>query len=147
MKVILLQDVPKIGRKYDVKTIADGYARNFLLPRGLARVATAESEAQYAQARERHAVESRLNEELLKKNISGLEGQTITIKEKANKKGNLFAGINNRKIVEIIQKEHKVIIPSEIIELSEPIKSLGEYSITLKFGNISASITLNVANE
>jgi large subunit ribosomal protein L9 len=147
MKVILLQDIPKIGRKYDIKNIADGYARNFLLPRRLARLASAQSEQQVAKAHERHIQESELTEELLNKNIASLKGHSVIIKEKANEKGSLFAGIGAERIAEAVRMELKLNIPPETIELAEPIKSVGEHTVAVRTGSVKADFVVNIARE
>jgi large subunit ribosomal protein L9 len=147
MKVILLQDIPKIGRKYDVKDVADGYVRNFLLPRGMIRVSTANSETELARSRERQAGESKLNEELLKNEIAALKGQTVAMAAKASKKGSLFAGIGAERVAGAVKSALKIAIPANAIQLAEPIKSLGHHSITVTHGNTKADFVLNVINE
>ena len=144
MKVILTQDVPKIGRKYDIKNIADGYARNFLLPRRMALVATPEAESRIEEQRKRYAQEGQLNQELARKNIESVNGRKITIKEKANNKGNLFAGLNSERVSEAIKAELKISIPSEMIVLADPIKTIGEHSLTIKSGDAKAKFVISV---
>ena len=131
MKVILLTDVRGLGRKYDIKNVADGYAANFLLPKKLAEGATREAvEALQGKKSEIEAEKKSRNEELLKI-LNELEGKTLTLKSKANDEGNLFAGIHEGAISDAIKKEFKLEIPKGLITLSQPIKKTGEYEITV----------------
>lgn len=132
MQVILLQDVPKMGRKYDIKNVSSGYARNFLFPRGLAELATPDkvklAEIIEKQAEQKRAVQSNI----LDKNIDSLEGLIIEIKEKANEKGHLFAGIHKKEISKILREKKHLDVPIEFIELDEPIKETGKHKIKVK---------------
>lgn len=132
MKIILLQDVPKTGRKYDIKNVSSGYARNFLFPRGLAELATFDkiksAEIIEKQAEQKRAVQSNI----LDKNIDSLEGLIIEIKEKANEKGHLFAGIHKKEISKILREKKHLDVPIELIELDEPIKETGKHKIKVK---------------
>ena len=87
MKVIFLQDVPRVGKKYDIKEVNDGYAMNFLLPRKLAERATAKAVAQLEMHKKEIVVEREVQEELLMKNLEEIKNKTIVIKAKADEKG------------------------------------------------------------
>lgn len=132
MKIILLQDVPKTGRKYDIKNVSSGYARNFLFPRGLAELATPDK-IKSAETRKKQAEqEKEVQSDILDKNIDSLEGLIIEIKEKANEKGHLFAGINKKEISKILKEKSHLDVPVELIELDEPIKEIGKHKIKVK---------------
>ena len=90
MQVLLLGDVSGIGRKHEVKTVAEGYARNFLIPRGLATEAGAGKVAQVEKARAASADVMRAQSDLLLKNLQSLAGTTLIIEAKANEQGHLF---------------------------------------------------------
>ena len=142
MKIILTKDVADIGRRYETKNIADGYALNFLIPRGLAVAATPEAVKKIAVIREREEGEKRIQEELLLKNVSALDGATITIAEKATPKGSLFAGVHKAEIIPEIEKQTRLQISPEFIVLDKPIKEIGDHTIEVKVKNKSVKFKL-----
>lgn len=132
MKVILLQDVPNVGKKYDVKNVSDGYARNFLFPRNLAKIATTKAIQTVEHEKKRWQQHKEVQQNILDKNISDLEGLKISIAKKANEKGHLFAAISPKEISNALKKEKHLEIPAELIELEKPIKEKGEHKIKVK---------------
>lgn len=135
MKVILLQEVPKIGHKHEVKTVADGFGRNFLLARGLAMVATAENLKKLQVIQARQAGENKLREELLQNSLSDLKGVTIKLAVKASPEGHLFAGIHQIEIAAALKKQTQLDLDPTLIQLDKPIKQVGEYDIPIKVGD------------
>lgn len=132
MKVILLQDVPNLGNKYDVKNVSDGYARNFLLPRKLGGIAT-EKKVKEVETKKKQAEQLReIEQDILRKNIEELNGVKISVEEKASEKGHLFAGIHEGEISKILKEQKHIDIPAELITLEEPIKETGEHKIKVK---------------
>lgn len=132
MKVILLQDVPKLGNKYDVKNVSDGYARNFLFPRKLGEIAT-EKKIKEIETKKKQGEQIReIDKDILEKNIGELDGVKISIEEKANEKGHLFAGIHKEEISKILKEQKHIDIPIELIDLEHPIKETGEHKIPVK---------------
>lgn len=129
MKIILLQDVVNVGKKYEVKNVSDGFARNFLIPRILAKMTTAQTIQEIELTKKHGLKEKEIQQNLLEKNIESLQDLKISIKEKANEKGNLFASIDAKDISKILKKEHHFEIPAEMIELEKPIKQIGEHKI------------------
>lgn len=126
MKVILLQDVPKTGKKNDVKDVAAGFAQNFLLPRKLAAVATKEA---IAKAEERLVAETealKLQKELLEKNIKSLVGSKVVLTGKANDEGHLYAKIHKDEVMLAIKNNLNLDVPESAIEMEKPIDKLGE---------------------
>ncbi|MEK7576038.1 MAG: 50S ribosomal protein L9 [Patescibacteria group bacterium] len=132
MRIILLQDVPKIGRKYDIKDVSSGYARNFLFPRGLAELATSDKIKLSETKRKQTEQEMAIQDNILGKNINILEGLTIEVKEKSNEKGHLFAGIHKKEISKILREKNHIDIPAELIEIGKPIKEIGKHKIKVK---------------
>ncbi len=132
MKVILLKDVQHVGRKNEVKEVAEGYAINFLFPRGLAKVGTPkgikDAEGQMAQIE----ADRKVKEELLAKNIEDLSKVTIEFKEKVNEKGHLFAGISKEMLAEKLKAQTRLNITPEFIQLEHPIKEMGEHVVEVK---------------
>ena len=134
MKVILLQDVEKIGKKYETKEMADGYAKNFLLPKKLAKIATPELEEWVKLQKE---ILNNKEEEDLKKSqdvTSAIDGQEIIIEMKVGPENQLFESINAQKISEKI-KEMGFDIKKNQLDLAEPIKEVGEYPVKIKFSH------------
>ncbi len=144
MKIILLKDVPKVGKKYETKEVPDGYGRNFLLKRGLAEVATAGAIKRVEEIKKTAAVEKKIQEDLLMKNLEDLNGITITLKEKANEEGHLFAGIHKEEIISEIKKETRLDIIPEYIDLDKPIKKIGEFDIGISVNGKKAKFKLIV---
>lgn len=129
MRVIFLKDVPRVGKKYEVKNVADGYVKNFLMPKGLVQIATDSAVARILMQKKTDEVERKVHEDLLTKNIGELGGVIIKIKEKANEKGHLFAGIHKAELVGALKKQTKIDLDPEAIVLEKPIRETGEFDI------------------
>lgn len=137
MKVILLENIPKIGQKGDVKDLKEGFVRNSLLPSRKVRIAT-KSDLNNLIIKERKKEEYE-NAELrrIKKIFDDLKDKIIEINENKNEKGHLFAKINKKEIVQAVYKQHRITINENWFNL-EPIKEIGEYSIELCYKKISS---------
>ncbi len=142
MKVILLQDVPKIGKKYEVKNVNDGYANNFLIPKKLAELATDKGVARIALIKETARMEKEIQENLLVKNFKDIEGKEVHMSEQANDKGSLFKSIHEANIVEAMNKEHDIQINASMIKLAKPIKDTGIHEIKVSSGGKNATFLL-----
>ena len=138
MKIILLKDIPKVGRRYDIKNVSDGYALNLLIPRGLAQIATPQAEKSIEAMKAKDLVERKVQGELLLKNLEVIKTLTLNIREKANEKGHLFAGITKERLVEEIIKSARLNIDAESIKLEKPIKEVGEYKVAVEVMGKSA---------
>lgn len=132
MKIILLQDVPKVGRKYEVKNVSDGYARNFLLVKNLAKIATSKAIKAVESEKKQVEEEKKTQEDILQKNLEGLKDLKIVFDGKNNEKGHLFAGIHGQDISKILKEQSHLDIPAELIQLEKPIKEIGQYKIKVK---------------
>ncbi len=144
MKIILLKDVAKVGRKYDVKDVAEGFALNMLIPRGLAQVATKDAISKAETFKANDLTNRKIQEELLLKNLEIIKNLTINLKEKANDKGHLFAGITKEKLVEEVLKATRLQLDSEAIRLIKPIKETGEHNIIVEALGKKAEFILNI---
>lgn len=144
MKVILLKDVTNIGKKYDIKDISSGHAQNFLIPNGLAIIATPQAIKRAQVEIAKIEGERKVMQDLIAKNIKDLDEATIRISSKANDKGHLFAGIHKDELVAEIKKQTELDLAPEFIELEHPIKQLGEYTVAVKKGNHSAKLKVIV---
>lgn len=147
MRVILLKDVEKIGKKFEVKEVKDGYARNFLIPQGLAKLATEEAIIWLETQKE---IETKKAEEDLKKSqeiASAVDDQEVIIQVKVGDQDQLFESINSQKLSEKL-KEAGFNIKKSQIELPDPIKELGEFPVKIKFEhNLEVEIRVIVTKE
>lgn len=144
MKVILLQDVPKIGKKHEVKDVAEGYATNMLIPKKLAEHATAGAIKKAEAARAALALKAKAMEEALMKQFKKVEGVAITLKGKASEKGHLFAAIHNDTIAKAIGESIGMEFPVSSLHIPEPIKSVGEHEIEIKIQDKSTKVKVVV---
>lgn len=144
MKIILLKDVAKLGRKYDTKTVSDGHAINLLIPQGLAIAATPDAIKRVENLKAAAEGERKVQEELLVKNIEGLKTATITIVGKANEKGHLFAGLHKEAIAAEIEKQTRLQVDPSFIQLEHPLKTIGEHVIEVSAGGKNAKLKVVV---
>ena len=141
MKVIL-KDTGK------VQEVPDGYARNYLIPKGLAVVATTEELNKIEVALEKRSEEEEKKRAEVMFSAKKIEGKIITLSEKAGEYGKLFGGVTTKEIAEAIHLQQKFIIDKHNIELKTPIKLLGSYEMKVNFGmGVSAKFTLVVSSS
>ena len=132
MKVILLADVKGTGKKEQIVNVSDGYARNFLLPRKLAREATAEAMNAVSRA----------------KAAEGLRGKTIRLTARAGETGRLYGSITGQEVADALEKQYHVTVDKRKIELSEAIRATGEYGASVwLYAGISAPMRVIVEAE
>ena len=147
MKIIFLQDVEKAGKKYEIKDVAAGYARNFLIPKGFAKLAD-EKIIKWAEMQKE--ISSQKTEKELEKtqNIaSSIERLELVIPVKIGKEGQLFESVNAQKIVEKLKESGFDINKKQII-LNKPIGEIGEFPVKIKFEhNLEAEISIIVTEE
>ena len=144
MRVIFLKDVPRVGQKHEIKDVSDGYARNFLFPRMLAEFATPEAIRELETKKKQHGEETTVHDSLVVEAIHKLSGKILTIREKANDQGHLFAGVHQKEIAEAAKNSFHLSIPIECIKLAVAIRAIGSYDIPLKFKNTQAKFCLVV---
>ena len=145
MKVILLQDVKAQGKKGQMITVSDGYARNFLLPRKLAVEATVDavnSKKNADEAAAFHAAEEKKAALALKE---ALNDKPVKIKAKAGSGGRLFGSVTTKEVSEALKAQYNIDLPKTRLELSEPIKSFGTYQVKAKlYTEIQGVVTVKV---
>jgi len=147
MKVILLEDVKNIGKKYEVKEVKPGYARNFLIPNNLAKVATKKNVMWLETQKETLEKQAEEDLKIVQKLASELDGIEVIIPVKIGPEGQLFESINNIKISERL-KEMGFTIKKSQIDLQEPIKKLGEFPLKINLDhNLETEITVMVVAE
>ncbi|OWK27038.1 MAG: 50S ribosomal protein L9 [Parcubacteria group bacterium GW2011_GWA2_38_13b] len=134
MKIILLQDVVNLGIKYDVKDVADGYARNFLFPKSLAKLATKSDLSNIEKMREMERGKQRKELAEIQNVAKKLEGQKIEIAMKISEDGTFYGSITSANIVSALKKKGFDVKKEQIV-LKKPIKEAGVYDVTIKFSN------------
>ena len=147
MKIILLQDIPKIGRKGDIKDVNDGYARNFLLPKNLAGLATPEIVKNTQIKKLKTGINLEKQKQSVKTTLEKIKGQKIIIEEKADEGGRLFAGVNKNRIKkELADKFGQTAkfgqIEEKDLKFDAPIKQTGEYKISVEREGLKAEFIL-----
>lgn len=144
MKVVLLKDVPGVGRKYDVKNVSDGYALNLLIPKRLAEIGTASSIGRAERMKSQNLTSQKIQEDLLLKNLASLNGVVVEISGKANDKGHLFASIHAETIVKELKAQKGIVVLPEFLVLEKPVKEIGEHEIPVKVQDKTGKFTLVV---
>lgn len=144
MQVVLLKDVAGVGGAGETKRVSDGYALNFLIPRKLAEMGTAQAIRRAEQARARKESEKEVKLDLLMKNLGDLEGAVVKMSANANDKGHLFAALHPSEIAAAVKAETRLDIPPECIVLEKPVKETGEHIVKVKTHGRETSFTLIV---
>lgn len=143
MKVILLQDVAKLGRRYDVVEVANGRALNMLIPQGMAEAATDANLKKIKAAADKVQAERKEADEAFAKALEVLEGESVSVKVKANEKGHLFEALKEASVAEVLAGKGVTVEETQVL-IAEPIKEVGEYEIALSNGGERHSVTLVV---
>ena len=144
MKVILTQDVKGSGKKGEMINAADGYARNFLLPKGLAIEANNQAigELKAKEASKQHKIQ--VEKEAAMASAKQLEGKKVIVKAKAGSNGKLFGSVTTKEIADAIAAQYKVTVDKKKISVNE-IKAFGSYTAEVKlYTGISAKVTVEV---
>ena len=132
MRIVLRDDVDNLGKKGDLVDVADGYARNYLVPRGLALKATSGNQKQAdAMRRNREARETR-DREAAQALAAQFEGRTITVKARAGGEGRLFGSVTAIDVAEAVQKQTGAELDRRKIALDEPLKELGPVDLEVR---------------
>lgn len=144
MKVVFLQDVPNVAQAGEVKEVADGYGRNFLIPRKLAALASPQAMSQVVTTSKAQAS---TNEELV--DLAGqLDGKEVSLKAHAGAKERLYGSITSADIAAELESATGLVVDKRKIELDKPIHQLGSYEITIKLGkDITPKIMVSVIEE
>ena len=148
MKVILKQDVKGLGKKDEMHEVSDGYARNFLLPKGLAVEANAANINEMNTKKE--AEKARKQKELAKaKELAKEIGSiTVVIKAKAGENGKLFGSITSKEIADKLKSDHNIEVDKRKIQLPDALKSLGTFELDVKlYPEVSAKLKVKIEQE
>lgn len=148
MKVILQQDVRGQGKKGQLVDVSDGYARNFLLPRKLAVIATAENMNTMKQQEKARKAQEAAEKAEAQATAKKLEGLMVKISAKAGEGGRLFGAVTAKEVSEALAAQHGVNVVKTKLVLEEPIKSCGSYQIKAKLGyEITGTVNVLVTEE
>ena len=147
MKIILLKDVKNVGKKGDVVEASDGYARNFLFPRKLAQVATAENLHIVNQKKENERRAKLEETEAAQKTADRMRNQELIIKTKVGENGRLFGAITNKDVTELINKKFDTDFDKKKV-LMNTIKLVGSYDVEVKiYPEISTKLKVTVQED
>jgi len=144
MKVVLTQDVAKIGRRFEVVNVPDGYALNKLIPQKQALPATIANVKRVESMVKRHAEDVAGEVEALTEAARKLKDRVVSVKVEANAEGKMFQALKPAVIVAAAAAEAEVILKPSWIHTPTPIKSIGEHTILLSLGDTQAEFTINV---
>ncbi|MEK7585258.1 MAG: 50S ribosomal protein L9 [Patescibacteria group bacterium] len=144
MKVILLKDVAKIGKRYEVKEISSGHARNFLIPNGLALLASETNLNKLKSLKSEHDSKLAKSKGEVVAMVKALAGATITIQGKANEQGHLFRGVDSAALSAAVKGEKGLDLPAEWLELERPLKAVGDYEINFAHGEVKGEFKVRI---
>ncbi|WP_138494338.1 50S ribosomal protein L9 [Paenibacillus pinistramenti] len=148
MKVIFLKDMKGQGKKGEIKEVSEGYAQNFLLPRGIVKPATdgnVKSQEMQSQSEQKRKAQEKEEAIALGKK---LEETTVNLKAKAGEGGRLFGAITSKQVAEALEKEHGIKIDKRKIEMHDPIRTLGVTQVPVKLHpDVKSAMKVHVVEE
>jgi len=144
MKVILLQDVPNVGNKFEVAEVADGYAMNSLIPQSLAELATPDKLSQLETRRAKQQQEQQEADQQLKQGLEKIEGLVLTVEKKVSDKGHLFDSVGADDVVGLLKDQTGLSLESRHLDIRQPIKEVGEHPVVVTIGSEKAKFVLSI---
>ena len=148
MKVVFLADVKGQGKKDQIKEVSDGYARNFLLPKGLAAVADAKvmNEIKNREASKQHKIDvERAEAKAIADKLSKI---TVKIAAQAGADGKLYGSVTSKDIAESLEKQFGIVIDKRKLALPDPIRSYGVYALDVKlYTDVSGKVNVSVSDK
>lgn len=148
MKLILLENIKGVGKKDEIINANDGYARNFLIPKGKAIEANAGNLAKLKSKQDSNEHKRLLEKAEAEKIKAQIEKFTLVISVKAGENGKIFGGVTAKEISEELKKKHKIEIDKKKIDLKETIKTLGIFNVNAKlFEGVQGNIKVQVTSE
>jgi large subunit ribosomal protein L9 len=148
MEVILVKNVKGLGNEGEVVNVADGYARNYLLPRGLALQATKANLRALKERRETRETKVRKELAAAEKIAKQLERSKVTIRRKAGEGGRLFGSVTSKDVADAIEEALGIEVDKRRIDLIEPIKAVGSYTVSMKLhSEVSTTIDIEVESQ
>ena len=148
MKVILKSDIKGVGKKDEVINASDGYARNFLFPKGLAVEANNDNMSKLKAKQNSLKFQKDQEKEEALKIADKLSKISLKIRVKSGENGKIFGGVSSKEIAQELEKEHKIIVDKKKIDLKETIKTLGVRTIEIKlFEGVTGKLKIDVISE
>lgn len=145
MKIVLRDDVENLGRKGDVVDVADGYARNYLVPRGLAMKASKGVVAQAESMRRNRAARDSREREAAEATAGAISSIRLEIPARAGEGGKLFGSVTSADVVEALQAQHGIEVDRRKVGLDEPVKEIGEIEVVVTLHpDVAATLTVAV---
>lgn len=133
MEIILLKDVDKVGDKYDIVSVKDGYGRNYLIPQGLALIANNANRKQLDDYKAKEAEKEAARKGEFEEMAAKMDGKTLKIGAKAGQSGKIFGSVTTIQLVAALKEQFDIEIERRKIELPEEVKLLGEYVAKINF--------------
>ena len=148
MKVILKQDVNKIGKKGELLEVADGYGRNFLIARGLAEEATEGRIRELQQMQKTQKIKDDKKLKIAEEAKKKLGGKVVRIKVNTGEGGKLFGSVTNAQIADVLKAQYGIQVDKKDLKMDETVKQTGEFSFKVKlYTGVEAGMTLKVESE
>ncbi len=148
MKVILLKDIERLGDKYDVISVKDGYGRNYLIPQKMAVIANKTNTNKLKSLKDAEEVKKMKMLEEFKKNAELIEGKVFTIGAKAGTTEKIFGSVTNVQLANKIKEDLGIDLDRKIIEIEEEVKTLGEHKAKVNLHReVVATMTFEVVKE
>ena len=145
MKVLFKKDVPDVAKAGQVKDVADGYARNFLIPRGLAIAATAGTLKQVADLQAVAARHAAQEEEAARDLKQRLEAEPVVIEAKAGSQGRLYGSVTTTDVANAIQRQIGAAVDRRDLEIADPVRQVGSYQVAARLHHgVTATVTIEV---
>lgn len=148
MEIILLQEIEKVGYKHDVVKVKNGYARNFLIPQGMAVIANGQNMKKLDSLKEKEAQAELAKLDIYKDMATKLEGQTLKIAVKAGTSGKIFGSVNNTQVINAIKEAFDLDVERRKVQLPEDIKEIGTYPAVINLHNeVKANVNLELVQD
>ncbi|MBP9773952.1 MAG: 50S ribosomal protein L9 [Candidatus Peribacteraceae bacterium] len=147
MEILLLSDLPGIGKKNDLIIVGNGYALNHLLPARKAIVVTPNVRRRYAEQIKKRALERELEKTAQSSSLKVLAGKSLQFMQKASKAGKLYAAISEKMIADNLKNQFGINLAPEQIKVKEPIKNIGVYTISLQIGDQTTPVSVEVKSD
>ncbi len=143
-----MTDIPKLGKKGDLIDVAEGYGRNYLVPRKMAEEATREKLEEWNQRQRTKEVRARREEEEARNHRALLQGKQVVLRATAGEKGKLFGSVTAAQVAESIQERYKMPVDKKDIKLPSPVKELGSYNFSVRlYQGVEAEMILQVEDD
>jgi large subunit ribosomal protein L9 len=148
LKVMLTKDVENIGRAGEIKDVADGFGRNYLIPRKLAVLAGRGAEGEARRIKDAAARRESKEQEAARELAEEIDNKTVVVRLKVGAEDKVFGAITSEDIAKAIQQQHQVEVDRRRIELKEPLKQLGEHKVPLRLHrDVEARVNLIITRD